>query len=142
MRSARPEWQGKEYLGVCAQGGCVTRSAVSRNSGVLFLNGTERPSHARRVVGNSEAALSVEQDDSTVAVEALLEKIHRLLRDPLGQTAGFDSIGGPLREHQFHDGFAPSGGGSGRAEIIGITAAADERRIAKAAGSFIERAAG
>src|SRR5208282_1345252 len=116
--------------------------AVSLNSRFLLLRGAQRPCHARGVVGDSEAALGIEQNDSTVAVEALLQIVHRFLRDPLRQAAGLHAIGRPLRQHQFHDGFAPSGGGSGGAEIIGITAAADQRRVAEAAGIFIERAAG
>src|SRR5260370_9797224 len=63
---------------------CITHgtSAVSRTSAFFLFSGMERPTHARRVVGNSEAALSIQQNDSTEAVEALLQIVHRLLRDP------------------------------------------------------------
>src|SRR5208282_4273548 len=123
-------------------GSPILRLGGALNPRVLFLYGTEGPCHARGVMGDSEAALSIKQNDSTVAVEALLEIVHRFLRRPLRQASGFDAIRRPLREHQLHDGFAPSGSGSGGAEIIGVAAAADERRVAEAAGSFVERAAG
>jgi len=41
-------------------------------------------------------------------LNALFEIVHRFLRNPLRHAAGFDAIGGPLGEHQFHDGFAPA----------------------------------
>src|ERR1700716_3341261 len=115
-------------------------STASRNSGFLLFSGVNRPGHARSIVGNPETSLRIEQDDSTVAVQPLLQIVHRFLRDPLRQAAGFDAIRRPLRKHQLHDGFAPSGGGSGGAEIIGIAAAADKRRVPEAPRSFIERA--
>src|ERR1017187_4844098 len=120
----------------------VLRLGGALNPRVLFLYGTERPGHARGVVGDSDEALPIEKNESRVAVEALLEIVHRFLRRPLRQASGFDAIGRPLREHELHDGFAPSGSGSGGAEIIGGAAAADAKRVAEAAGSFVERASG
>src|SRR5580704_16497452 len=120
----------------------IPASTASCNSAFLLFQGVNRPGHARSIVGNPETSQSIEQNDSPVAIEPLLQIVHRFRRDPLGKAAGFDAIRRPLREHQLHDGLAPSGGGSGRAEIVGIAAAADQRRVAETARSFIERAPG
>src|ERR1700690_535560 len=113
-------------------------STDARDAGVLFLTGAESPGHARRVVPDSDAAHGVEQNNAPVAVEALLQIIHRLLRYPFRQAPGFDAIRRPFRQHQFHDRFAPSSSRRCGAAIIGVAAAADERGVAKATGSLIE----
>src|SRR6266850_5489627 len=59
------------------------------DSDFLFLRCPDRPRHARCVVGDAQAALGVEQNHSAVAVDALFQVVHRFLRDPLRQTAGF-----------------------------------------------------
>ena len=86
--------------------------------------------------------MGIEKDDSAVAVEALLEIVHRFFCNTLGQTAGSDAIGGPLGKYQLHNGLAPTGGGGGSALIIGVAAATDERRVTESSGSFVKRAAG
>ncbi len=64
---------------------CKTHaSTVSRNSGVLLFYRLYRPSHARSIVGNPETSLSIQQNDSPAAVEALLQIVHRFRRHPLG----------------------------------------------------------
>ena len=59
-----------------------------------------------------------------------------------GSVAGEDAIDGPFAEDQLHDGLAPAGERDGGGEIVRIAAAADERGVADAAGSLVERAAG
>src|SRR5271156_5552653 len=50
-------------------------------------------------------------------------------------------IDGHLRHHNFHDAFAVSGAGDAASFRVGITAAADERRIADASREFTASAA-
>src|SRR5258708_13231307 len=102
-------------------------SSASRNSGFLLFYSVERPSHARSVMGNPETSLRIQQDDSPVAVEPLLQIVHRFLSDPLEQAAGFDAIRRPLREHHLHDSFAPPDGESRRAAIVAIAAQSDNK---------------
>src|SRR5437899_2827060 len=99
------------------------------HSAVLLLCSLIGPSHARRVVGNSEAATGVEQDHSAVAIDPTLEVINGFHRGPLRGIAGAHAISRPLRQYQFHDGFAPSGGRCGGRPIVRIAAATDQRRI-------------
>ncbi len=97
---------------------------------------------AGSVVGKAEAAIGAEQDDAAVSAEAVVEIGDGLAGGELGMGAGGDAVGGPLAENQLHDGFAPSGERNGGGKIVGVAAAADERRIADAAGSLVEGAAG
>src|ERR1700692_4928017 len=71
---------------------CLLLLSRAFSAGFQLLRRTNRPSHARSIVGNPETALSIEQNDSPVAVEPLLEIVHRFRRDPLRQTAGLDAI--------------------------------------------------
>src|SRR5450755_4228702 len=96
----------------------LVRLGWSLDSRILLLDSPNCPRHARSVVGNPEAALCIEQNNSAVAVQTLLQVVHRFLRDPLGQASGFDAVRRPLREHQLHDGLTPSGSGRGGAEIV------------------------
>src|ERR1035441_10280634 len=53
-----------------------------------------------------------------------------------------NAVGGPLAEDQLHDGFAPAGEGDGGGEIVGVTAATDQRGVADTAWSLVEGSAG
>src|ERR1700761_1030400 len=115
--------------------------ARSRFDPYLHPVGTaDAPGHARRVVGQAVAAVRTEQDDAAVTTEAAEKIGDGGLRSVLGSVAAEDAIDGPLAEHQFHDGLAPPGERDGSAEIVCITAAANERGVANAAGGFVERA--
>ena len=104
--------------------------------------GVGAPGHARRVVGNAEATERAEQDDAAVATEAVEEIGDGFFRGLGGRGALLDAIDGPLAEHQFHDGLSPAGERNRGGKIVGVAAAADERRISHASGRFIQRAAG
>src|ERR1700733_6875996 len=112
--------------------------ARSRFDPYLHPAGTaDAPGHARRVVGQAVAAVRAEQDDSAVTAEATEEIGDGGLRRVLGSVAAKDAIDGPLTEHELHDGLAPPGERDGSAEIVRITAAADERGVANAARCLV-----
>ncbi len=50
-------------------------------------------------------------------------------------------VGSPFGEHELHNGLAPSGCGNRSGIVVGVAAAADQRRIAQTARGLIERAA-
>ena len=91
---------------------------------------------------DAEAAALIEQDHAAVAVQPFFQVLHRFLHNRVGSASGTHFVRSPLGQDQFHDGFAPAGAGAGSAEIIGVTAAANQRRVADASGSFVERSAG
>ena len=55
---------------------------------------------------------------------------------------GAEKIHSRFRHHDFHDGFAVAGAGNPAGFGIGVTTAANQRRIADAAGKFATRSAG
>ena len=59
-----------------------------------------------------------------------------------GDAAELNAVDGPFAQDQLHDGLAPAGERDGGAVVVGIAAAADQRGVADAAGSFVERASG
>src|SRR5215831_3335769 len=73
-----------------------------------------------------------------MAVHALLQIVHRFLRDPLRQVPGFDAVGSPFCEDKLHDRFAPSRGRGGRAFIVRVTTASDQGRISQASRRLVE----
>jgi len=74
---------------------------------------------------------------------AIAEELHGSLRGAgrIG-AGGTEKIAGRFREHDFHDGFAVTGGGDGSGFVIGVTTTTDEGRIADPAGEFAAGAAG
>ena len=85
----------------------------------------------------------VEEDESAGAFAATGEELNSGLRGARGSGAGrAQKIAGGFGEDHFHDGFAIAGGGNAAGFGIGVAAAADERRIADAAGKFAAGAAG
>ncbi len=54
------------------------------DAGFQFLRRTNRPSHARSIVGNPETSQNIQQNDSPMAVQALFQIVHRFRRHPLG----------------------------------------------------------
>lgn len=121
--------------------------------------------HARRVEGETGIAGAIEKDETAGGVGALGEKMDGLaggehggvrgagVRSGGGRIAGgigdaergaggAKEVGGGFGHDDFHDGFAIAGAGDAAGGGIGVAAAADERRIADAAGKFAASAAG
>ena len=88
------------------------------------------------------AAVRAKQDDAAMAAEPAEADRRWRLRGGVGSIAGEDAIHGPLAKHQLHDGLAPSGKRDRGAEVVGVAAAADQRRIADASRRLVQRAAG
>jgi hypothetical protein len=89
-------------------------------------------------VGESEAAVRAEKDDAAVSAETVEEVGDGFAGGELGGGSVGDAVGSPLAQDQLYDGFAPAGERDGGGEIVGIAAAADEGRIADAAGGLVE----
>ena len=100
------------------------------------------PGHARGVVSDAVPAVRGEQNDAAVAAQAGVEVIDGGLRGIRGRGPAGYLVNGPLAEDEFHDGFAPAGERGGSAVVVGVAAAADERRVADTAWRFVEGAAG
>src|SRR5216683_976627 len=106
--------------------------------------------HARCIEGETGIPLAVEQDEAAGGVRAFGEKVNGFAGGDIGcrSIAGggrrcidagrrlAKKIDGGFGHNDFHDGFAVAGAGDAASFGVGITAAADERRIADAAGSF------
>ena len=104
--------------------------------------GGDAPGHGGGIVGEAEAAVGAEEDDAAVSAESVVEVGDGLAGRDFRGRACSDAVGGPLAQYQFHDGFAPAGERNGGSEVVGITAAPDEGRVADATGGFVEGAAG
>ena len=52
----------------------------------------------------------------------------------LGAGSTLDAVDGPFSEDELHDGLAPTGERDGGAEVVGVASAADQGRVANAAG--------
>jgi ABC-2 type transport system ATP-binding protein len=70
--------------------------AFAHDACFLLLDGLVRPGHTRSVVGDADVARGVQHDDAAMAVDALLQIVHRFLRGPLRQIPGGDSVDGPF----------------------------------------------
>src|SRR6266852_2668772 len=95
-------------------------------------------------------ALAVEQDEPAASAAARGEQTHALPRGLHGPgTRRFacahrpsQEIHSRLGQDDLHDGFAVAGAGSAAGFGVGVTAAADERRITDTAGELAAGAAG
>src|SRR6266478_3774325 len=106
--------------------------------------------HARCIEGETGIALAVEKDEAASGVRAFGEKVNGFAGGDIGcrSIAGggrrcidagrrlAKKIDGGFGHNDFHDSFAVAGAGDAASFGVGITAAADERRIADAAGKF------
>ena len=54
------------------------------DAGVEIARGMQRPCHSWSIVSNSESPLSIEENDSAMPVQSVLQVVHRFCRDPLG----------------------------------------------------------
>ncbi len=102
----------------------------------------DAPGHTRGVVCNAKPAIGTEEDDATVAAEAGVEVLDGSRSCLLRGCSALYAINGPLAENELHDGLAPAGEGGGGGLVIGVAAAADQGRIAHAAGRLGERSTG
>ena len=103
--------------------------------------GRQAPGHSWGVVGEAESAIRAEEDDSTVAAEAVEEVRDGFAGGDIWHRSRSHAVGCPLAEDQLHDRLAPTGERDRSRQIVGIAAAADERGVAHAAGSFVEGSA-
>ena len=106
------------------------------------VGGGEAPGHRGSVVGESESAVGAEEDDAAMAAETVEEIGDGFAGGDFGCGSGGDAVGGPFAEDKLHDGFAPAGERNRGGEIVGVTAATDEGRIADAARGLVEGATG
>lgn len=104
----------------------VRLKALALHSKLFSFRVLISPGHARSVVGDAETAARIEQDHAAVAVETALQVLHGFLDNSVRRATSTDTVGRPLGKNQLHDRLAPAGAGSRGAEIIGITAAADQ----------------
>src|SRR5215470_17944799 len=96
------------------------------DSGILSSDVLVGPGHSWRIVGDAEAALRVQQDHSTMAVQAGFQINDGLVASHFRSAAFAHAVGGALGQHQLHDWLAPSGAGGGGALVVGIAAASDQ----------------
>src|SRR6266568_9472251 len=106
--------------------------------------------HARRIEGETGIALAVEKDEAASGVRAFGEKVNGFAGGDIGcrsiARGGWrcidagrrlaKKIDGGFGHNNFHDGFAVARARHAASFGVGVAAAADERRIADAAGSF------
>ena len=101
--------------------------------------------------------MAVKKDEAAGGVRALAQKMNRFARGKVGgrnlasigcrrrinaNGPGAKKIHSRLRHHDFHDGFAVAGAGNAAGFGIRVAAAANQRRIANAAGKFAAGSAG
>jgi hypothetical protein len=99
--------------------------------------------HAGSGEGEAGGAVLVEENESTGAFAASGKKLNCSLRGAGGSgTGGAQKVGGSFSHDNFHDGFAVAGGGDSASFEIGVAAAADQGRIANAAGLFAAGSSG
>src|SRR5580692_10963542 len=111
--------------------------------------------HARSVECGSGAALAIEQNQAATGVHAMREFAHAGIGNGLRERERasllamreqhpliVQKVSGHLGHHNLHDPFAVASAGNAAGFCVGIAAAADERRIADAAGKFAAGAAG
>lgn len=112
-------------------------------------------SHARGVEGEAGVALTIQKNKATGGVRAFAEKMNGFARGEMGRgysarsgvgrihTGGgaAEEIDGYFGHDDLHDGFAVAGRGGASCFRVGVAAAADERRVADAAGKFATGAA-
>jgi len=106
--------------------------------------------HAGSVEGEGGSAVAVEKNETAGAAATFFEEKNGFLGGVIG---GFfergefarriaKKIDGGFGHDDFHDGFAKAGAGDAASGDVGVTTAADEWRIADAAGKFATGAAG
>jgi hypothetical protein len=99
--------------------------------------------HARSVEGVAGGPVFVEEDEAAGAFASTGEELDDGLGGARGIGAGgTKEIASSFGKDDFHDGLTETGGRDRAGFAIGVTAAADERRIADASGELAAGAAG
>src|SRR5579872_3355930 len=98
--------------------------SIPRDARFRSVNCPHAPAHLRRVVSDPIAALTVQQNQTAVAVKSRLKVADRLWRDELRRAARADAVGCPFTQHQFHERLTPACTGDRAALIVGVAAAA------------------
>src|SRR5215471_8951466 len=99
--------------------------------------------HTWRVEGRTGIAVFVEEDEAAGAFAAFGEELHSSLASAGGRGRSRPKeIARGLGEDDAHDGFTIAGRRDRASFGVGVAAAADQRRIANAAGEFAAGAAG
>ncbi len=117
-------------------------SGVAGDALLVAGGGGYAPGHAGGVVGDADLAVGAQEDDASVASEAVVEIGDGFGGGVLRGGSGGDSVDRPLAEDELHDGLSPAGEGDGGGEVVGVTAAADEGAVADAAWGFAEGSSG
>ena len=86
-------------------------------------------------------AVAIEEDQATGAAAALMEDARARLRHRIRGVAGAQHLYRGFCQHHAHDCFAEPGAGNAAGFGVGVTAAADQRRIADATRVLAARAA-
>jgi hypothetical protein len=135
-----------------------------RKRGTTALNGDNEGAaggdvavgHAGRVESEGGIAVAVEENEATGGVSAFGEVMDRIARGEIGarniagrpggrvntSRGAAKKIDGCFGHNDFHDGFAVAGARNAASFGIGVTTAADKRRIAYSAGKFAAGTAG
>src|SRR5580692_5900688 len=119
----------------------VDLKTLNAEAGLEPARGRQAPGHGWGVVGEAEAAVRAEEDDSTMAAEAIEEVRDGFAGGDIRHGSRGHPVCCPFAEDQLHDRLAPTGERNRSRQIVGIAAAADERGVAHAAGSFVEGSA-
>jgi hypothetical protein len=112
--------------------------------------------HARRIEREAGIAVAVEEDEAGGSMGAFGKEMDGFAGGERGAGSSARNVGrrvhadggaaqkinGGFGEHHFHDGFAVAGAGNAADFRVGIAAAADQRRIANAAGKLAASPAG
>src|SRR5262249_7336241 len=100
--------------------------------------------HGRRVAGVANAALAIEQDEATVAADALvlIQQADGRSGCRLRRHAASDKVQGAAGEEQADEVLAMASAGDAAQAILGTVAAADQGCIANASGMLGGDAAG
>ena len=99
--------------------------------------------HARGAEGETGIAAFIEENQATGALAAFGEELDGSLCSAMRtRSGGTQKIGGRFGKNYFHDGFTVAGRGNAASFGVSITTAANERRIADAAGEFTAGAPG
>ena len=108
------------------------------DAGVIARSRSYGPCHAGSIVRDPKTSMGIDDDHAPVSIEPRMKIANGIAGRFVRRRACGDAVRRPFRQHQLHDGFAPSGTGDGGGFIVGVTSAADQRGIAKAAGGLVQ----
>ena len=134
----------------------VFRGAALHSGDETSFKGHVAVGHARRVECETGMALAIEENQPAGAMRPFRKQMNSFTSGQLGGGNAAvltgrhihadrhltQEVDGSFGHHDFHDGFAVAGTGDAARFGIGITATADQRRIADAARKFAASATG